>query len=366
MAIIVKGNDGLETEIDGNGDTDYRVTYKSRTNAPPSVITEQAVQVAVVAATGLDIGSPWINDLFALCDSIKTRCVRRVDTQPPQWEYATEYHFTSKTEDQKDGQKPDKEKDKTLRPLTVHMSVEKYDAAATVDVFGLPVNNSAGDPITRTRKKSRTIFRYSRYMKRWSWLWCNEAKGWTGWDLIPPFQNVVSPDYEIGFMYCTNVNSWNPAGPYTSLLGHVNADPYTARIEDIRAELIQEGKVPCVKVDIEVHIDTDQFIDTFLDQGFNAFATTNAIAEVNFMANPYSPFDPGTLDPRGMAQLPAAANPSRSLRTMRDKNGAPVQQPRLLDGQGNELAANAIPHYRSFNYYPWRNWDLPPLSDYFS
>jgi len=353
MAIFFRGLDGIDFDTDGEGERTISASYKLFADAPPSVIGEQQILIAAVASTGIDIGVSWLSDAGAVCNGMKATAVKSSKGIPARWEWRADFKFSSKSEDNNPsggGGGPSKEKDKTLRPMTVNVSVEKYEQAAPIDIYGNFVRNSAGDPVTRTKKMSRVIFKYSKHMRVWNWKNNQRAAGFVFNGNIPlEDENLTegSESYRYGFLYSRNKLPFNPSASLTSLFGGSFVDPGAARIEDMRCEVVYDTPKPCVKVDIEVRVDNDFFYDKFLDAGYYHFVS----------ANPYTAWD-GTLE---QPDLPVAANPFRERRLFRDKNGSPATREQLLDGAGNPLAANEVPFTNKYQYYCERDWTVAPM-----
>lgn len=314
MAITFKGLDAIDSDYDSQGDSTFRVTYKSQASKRPEEDNEIVVTAAVVQETGFYLGSAWTNDASAFCRGIHSRCVNRRGSQVDGvgkvfWEWITEYIFSTKAEE-------------SNNPLThrlqVSMSVHKYDQPTTQAAGGAPIENSAGSPVIRMKKRSKVIFRFSRNMPAWDWKWCQEAPN--------------------GFMYSMNATEWTLNGRAFLLLGDSAVRPLCARIEDIRVELVINEKMPnggYVKVDMEVHVDEDGFSEKFFDQGFFARASGPT--------------------------MPYATNTYR----ITDRNGI-GQRPVNLDGAGNKNPDGADPVTLTYNLYLVKNWNESPLKEYFS
>lgn len=368
MSVRVLGVNNLEGGGEGSGDRTQRVTYKSYASAPPNTLGPDIVTAAAINFSGLDIGSPWTNDLTSLCRSIRSRCLRRVDSVPPKWEWETTFEFSSQDSGKDTQQGPTKEKDPVLRPPHISCRVETYDVAATKDRGGYPVTNSAKDPIVRTKKMSRVIFKYSRYMRHWEWdhnLYAESPMSIT-WGDGTPTSPVTSWSNTIGFNHSRNYQAWVPTGPYRELMGRFACGVGEAKIESLASEVVFEFG-GCVKVDCEVRIDPRFHFDVFLDQGFFFLATPGTYS---------NPYVPGFVDSAGnvhladgyqapaQTPLPTVAGstaPLLSRRQFTDRHGFPASQPQLLDGAGNPLGDGMAPQERSYQYYQFRDWDVAPL-----
>ncbi len=316
MAVVIQGVGAVDADQDGYGDRTYRVSYQSRASLPPTVDNENVVSAAVGIATGFAIGSTWTNDPFAYCKSIKSRCTNRHDKAAVSWRWETAYEFSSKIDSQNQPQGPTAEKNPTLRPARVSITVDKWEfPTTTVAGGGGQVKNSAGDLVIRMKKRSRVIFRFSRFLSGWNWEWTQEAPN--------------------GFMYSMNQVDWVPSGPYTGLLGDTPVAANLARIEDIKVDVSAENG-GCVQVDIEIHVDLEGFNEKFFDQGF-------------FFLNAAGVYTPG-----------GGAPPATARRRFTDRHGF-ATQPQLLDGAGGPLAFGAAPVVNSFNLYSVRDWSVYPL-----
>ena len=327
MSISIIGFNELEATGDGNGDRTYRVTYKSRASAAPTLITSNDVSAAVIAYSGIDIGTSCPSDSTAYCQSVRSKCARRIDRASPLWDWETTFEFSSKVDANKpDG--PTKEKDPTQRMPVISITSHHYDHPVDRDIFDTQIVNSAKDPIVRTKKRGRIVFHWSRYVSTWDWQ--NNLEAIEGNDPV----NINAP----GFLYSRNGRAWKPAGPYTRLLGVAEVTAGKARIDDIRTELsFENGGV--VKVSMDISTDDDYFYDNVVDQGLFRLVV------------------PNVWQPAGAAQI---AMPSTVRRRFVDANGHPVG-PQPLDGAGNALQPDAAPVTLSFQYYYQRRWDIAPL-----
>ncbi len=371
MSITVRGIDNLEGGGESSGDRTQRVVYKSFADAPPAIIDQDQVTAAVVIFTGIDIGSPWVNDLTSYCHKVSSRCVRRVDSVPKRWEWSTTYEFASDPPDK--NKEPTKEKDPTKRPPTLSCRVETFDIAAIKDRWGYAVRNSAKDPVVRSKKSSRMVFNWSRYMPKWEWQHSLEAVAdkLTYPDLGDPLGVITCVNLP-GFMHTRNNSLWVPTGPYSRLLGSMVAGRGEARIDNIRTDISFEFG-GCVKVDIEVRLDPFFWWDHFLDQGFFHLVTPGTYTA----QNPWFFFVPGTVSPNpyitnapGQEVRPATPTPLPSTagssapalgRRRFHGEGGWATTPQMLDGAGNPLGENMEPQEMWHQFYYFRDWDVAPL-----
>lgn len=319
MGIFVQGLDSLEGTYGGAGTRGFKVTYKSIADKPPHIITDLQISEAVAILTGIRIGSPWPNDVTSYCKTIRSKCVRRRDKPVPVWDWQTDIDFVSS--DTGAGSSPSPaspsggagpegftpEKDPTKRLPRISVVVDKYEEPVTADIVGVAPKNSAGQPVVRMKKRARVIFHWSRIVSKWKWEYAQE----------PPS----------GYLYSRNLIEWSPVGTYKKLLGDTKIPARQARIEDIKTELLFDNG-GCVKVDMEIHTDANQFNDIFLDQGF--------------------------------FQLRVPDDPASGLNRIVDTNGFTAQAS-LLDGHGQKLAAGLAAKTITAQYYQTKDWSVAPL-----
>jgi hypothetical protein len=317
--ISVIGIDGVRADTDGDGNARYTVTYKAIATLQPSVDDEVKVAATVIAVTGYDIGSPWRNDAGALCKRISPNCKTRRDKRSPVWEWSVEFEFSSDIGKQ-NPQGPQNQRDPVLRPPRLSVEVETYEQPTMQAAGGAPIKNSAGDPVIRMKKRSRTVFRYSRYMRAWDWQNTQEAP--------------------TGFLYSLNATEWNPVGPYGNLLGIAKVPALKARVEGMKTELSSEFG-GCVQVDTVVKVDLDGFSEKFFDAGFFFLA------------------DPGVTTPGG------GRPPVEARRFFVDRGGI-AARPQLLDGNGRPNGLNANPVTLTYNLYLVKEWNDSPMREYFN
>lgn len=250
--------------------------------------------------------------------------------------------------------------------MTISIRTETYEVAATKDRWGDAVTNSAGDPIVRTKKMSRLIFHYSRYMKKWDWDNNEYALTQPEYVFVDPADinsDIKGITNTGGFVHSRNWDgSWVPTGPFRKWMGSLVVGKGKAKIESIQSDFAYDFG-GCVKVDIEVKIDPLWHYDKFLDQGFfhlNTPGVTQAggITLADYLAGSLDE-GPAALTP--LPSTPGSTAPSIARRQFRDRHGFPATTPQLLDGFGNPLGENMPPQELNRQYYQFRDWEVPPL-----
>lgn len=311
MAIVVKGLMDVGGSNEGKKERAFSVTYNSIATHNPIIDTEVLVSAAVVAASGITIGSPWKNDSLSYCKSIRSKVLKRRDNPTsPTWEWTTTLEFA------------------TVRWPKITMRTEQFEWPATEDIIDhRAVTNSAGDRVLRTKKRSRIIFRWERYMASWNWL-----------------ANLDAEDG--GFRYTRNEGFWTPFGSYyNGLMENITLEPGKAMIQDITAEPVWDFG-GAVLVSMEVHVDKDEFKDKFIDEGFFGF-------------------DGGTIYVPGRGSVPDINNPQRRQR-FTDGAGF-ATRPVLLNGAGARQPSGARPPTvdQVFQYYPLADWNDSKMNSFF-
>jgi hypothetical protein len=325
MAVVVLGLDGIEGEVDGaDGSTSTRIVYRSASSSPPGTVGDLAVTAAVVTATGINIGSQHPIDPRSFCRKVSSRCMTRRVVGVSQWEWVTTYEFTSKADAATDGGGSDPteegggaspysdERNPWNRPPKITFSARSIDEPVSVDIFNRKVENSAGDPIIRTRKNAKLMVRWERKMRTWDWT-------------------NNKPVYNGGFLYSRNQGSWKPAGKYSYLLGETSVEAGCAQMQSITSS-VNFDSGGCVDVAVDIAIDDGEFIDRFLDQGY--FYLTDVA-------------------------VPAGQPPAVARRRFRSGDGV-ATGPQLLNGNGRPLANGAAAQYVNRQYYDLKNWSQSP------
>lgn len=362
MSVTVVGLNNFEGGNEAAGTTNQRLSYKSFASLPPNNIGQEIVTAAVVTSVGIDIGVAWINDANCICNRVNSRCLRRVDTIPKKWEWETIFEFSSES-DSSQPQGPTKEKDPVNRAPVIECYSETYDGPATIDTWGRPVTNSAGDPLVCTQKKSRLVVSWSRYMKKWDWANNGHAMLQATPTAAGPIGIINAP----GFVHSRNYKPWKLAGPYEKLFGTDLVPRFAAKIQSLKSTLSSEFG-GCVKVDAVIWIDdVDTHHTMLIDQGFFYLASSTSNPYVPLIladnqSNPYTPFPPEATGPV-FVPTPGSFTDPPLLARIRfvDRNGFPAQTPQLLDGTGKPLGDNMHPQTLCYQFYQNRDWNVAPM-----
>ncbi len=308
--------DGFSASGNEEGTREYRVRHRFRSTADLSDPTAFAALLAACDNEDIAVGGECPYDAGAWVTNLRPSIVKVRNLASAagarRWDANVDVTYSSKSED-----KPDKQKDPTLRIPTITFTSAKFTAPAIANLIPipnshpaaytrLPVVNSAGDPFTRERKRGGLVIKISKTFAKYD----------------PTFV-MESPD---GFLYTRNAFLWNPipaayknaiTGPFNFFDGVASGK---ARMEDLTITPVWENGEVYIRVDAEVHCDDQKFVDVVNDQGFMFLA------------------------------------PNGTKQRITDRTGAYASTPQLLDGAGHKLAAGADPVPRTFQYYPLAEW----------
>lgn len=313
MAVTVIGLDGIDGTLGGVGDSAHTLVYKSIATSRPSIDHSAIVSAAVSAFASIGIGSVCPVDASAYCKKIRSVCKNRFDPGAVTWLWETTCTFDSEVEEE-DGQELTDEKDPTKRAPRISVSARVFEVPARLDIDGVKVENSAGDPFVRTKKSAHLVYRWERTMRSWNLDHCRPAPA--------------------GYLFSRNAAAWTPSGNYAALLPGGVVPIGGAQMQSINPEIrFEDGG--CVDVSVEIHVDVDLHADKVIDQGFFHLA----------QAGVYTP---------GGGRPPAAAR-----QRFVDRNGV-AAGPQNLNGAGLPLPHDADPVVLTFQYYPLKDWEAAP------
>ena len=250
--------DNAQATFDSDGGRKVRVGFKMKASKPPvgsGNDTEAVVLAAFMAATGYIPGTPYPALAAAICQSISVTSVKRIDNPDASkvfWQWIGAADFSSKPNQEN----PTNQPNPVLRLPKVSCDIEVFETPArdalsdpfNDETLTEPIQNSAGDPIIRMKKRARVNFRWQRFMPEWEWRFNRE--------------------WPRGFLFSRNAAMWNPVGPWTDTLGNQNIAAGCARIEKLTSSLHFENGGACADVQCEIKTDDNAFADQFLDAGF--------------------------------------------------------------------------------------------------
>lgn len=244
--MIHLGLDAFDASVGDDGQASYSRTHKFETTTPPDDAGILIELSGALAAVGLVQGQPMPGDSGAKCMSVKAKPTRSPRATGTVWVWTADATFSSRL----GKSDPSNQKNPTLRPPKIRVYTNKFEVVAARDVdTGLPVQNSAGAPFVRMRKRGRAAFKISKAFATINW---------------PKLGDWESN----GLLYTRNLAEWTPGGPYTAVLGAQTAAVGTAWIVDLSAELAFDQGSPYVQVDAEIWYDVLEFRDFVLNQGF--------------------------------------------------------------------------------------------------
>jgi hypothetical protein len=309
------------TKNSDNSTREYRATFRLRSTLPPSVGVFADVYT-VLRTNGIYLGAFSAIDGGCWVKTInpKTAPGRNLASAGGfrRWDFLVDVTYSTNAVN-----KPEDQDDPTLRPPTINFSSTKWSSPATKSINGINpdgslnlsrVENSAGDPITRERRRGSLVIKIGK--------------------TFHAFDPANVQEAPLGFLYSRNRYKWSPVPDayLAALTGGLvvgGVQPGQGRIEDMTVTPTWTNGLIYVHVDAEFHVDPDGFADIVLDQGYT-YKTPNG-QKTRFMV------------PGGMATTP-----------------------QNLDGNGHPLADNAnaviVNGGKGWQYYPPQDWsdlDLP-------
>lgn len=287
-----------------DGQTNYATGYRLWVDTPPETSTLAAVRAAL-AAQGIERGEACPFDAGAVCKEIALAIPARARKFPEgdRWEWSADVTFSSRL--RKDAP-PTNEKNPLLRRPSISVEGQSFDVVADRDVdTGEPVVNSAGSTFVRTRKRARASFKIEK------------AFASLDWRLLGDWESG-------GLRYTRNLAEWEPAGPYSSILGASAAAPGTAWMVGLSGKLSFDQNEAFVVVSAEIHYDVGEFQDVLVDEGF--YWLDDDGAKRAFLVD-----------------------------------GQFAQKPQPLDGAGGRLADGDPLETVAFQYYHTADWSVLPL-----
>jgi hypothetical protein len=299
---------------DREGGVDYRLRYRVICTASPATDTHALVKAALAAVTVYK-GATFTTDTNAVCTELGIE----VDAQAVHhnanavgvntWHWTANAVFTTRATTDAPSLS---QTDPTLRRPRFRVDTVEYQAVATKDQNGDPVENSAGDPVRRERPKSRKLFVIDRDFASYD----------------PSKLDLALPGGSGGFLYSRNLNTWNPFGAYATLYNNYTVGGGKGLVKKLAiGEPFFENKVPYLPVHLEVLEDPDNNRDRFWDEGFRGYVV-DAAGDAGFVLVHLQ-------DPR---------------------TGAFVSSPVPLDGDGQALVVGQPLFELNYAYFPQKDW----------
>jgi hypothetical protein len=293
---------GLRWTFDGEGNRTFRFLLTLKVTTAPNLLATAAAVYTALNAAGYQQGQPCPLDPTTLCTEVTPEVAQRRDVPGGvYWEWPVTVVYSSKLGDKN----PSDQKDPTLRPPVLNISVHTWTEAATTDIgTGAKVQNSAGDPQVRQKMRSRIVIHFEKNYATFNMAYCDEAA------------------YG-GLMHTRNQASWTFTDPVIAPAGYL-VSIGVGRIEDLQVAKKFDNATPYAAVTGRIELDDYFWADLFADMGF-FYQGQNAYGR------------------------PVSIQFS-------DGAGRLSPTPKFLNGAGQPLPAGDPPVINQFQYYPKADW----------